>query len=277
MKTRRRCLPDGWYPRNKTDTVRRIDALTSTLSIRARPARAGILPHAGWDFSGKAALSVILSVAAPVDTCVVIGGHLPPGAGVFAAFEDAYETPLGNMEADASLLAGLKSLLPLHEDISPDNTVEIQLPFLKYAFPDAKALWLRAAPSQEAVRLGEALHQLAGQTGKHVLVLGSTDLTHYGPDYGFTSHGRGEKAHAWVKEINDKKIIDALTGLDLTAALTAAEADASACSAGGAVAAAAYARAGGATRGVLLAHYTSYDIFPHDSFVGYAAIVYPAG
>jgi AmmeMemoRadiSam system protein B len=274
MRLRRRCLPEGWYPRNRTDTVRSIDSLSSSVSIKKKPCRAGIVPHAGWDFSGKAALSVVLSVEEPVDTCVVIGGHLPPGSGVFAAYEDAYETPLGPLSADLDLLADLKSLLPLQEDATPDNTVEIQLPFVRFAFPDARALWLRAAPSDEAPALGRALYRLARDSGKRILVLGSTDLTHYGPDYGFTSQGRGEKAHQWVKEVNDKKIIDAFLKLDLAAALAAAREDASACSAGGAAAAAGYAGAWGVTTGTLLTYYTSYDIFPHNSFVGYAGIVY---
>jgi AmmeMemoRadiSam system protein B len=275
MNTRRRCLPDGWYPRTRTDTIRRIESLSSSLSVRTRAARAGVLPHAGWDFSGKAALSVILSIAAPVDTCVVVGGHLPAGAGVFAAPEDAYETPLGPMTADHEFITELSGYISLQEDRSPDNTVEIQLPFLKYAFPDARAVWLRAAPSEEAPRLGQALHQAALRTGRRIVVLGSTDLTHYGPDYGFTPHGRGEKAQAWVRDVNDKKIIDALLELDTEGALAAAQHNSSACSAGGAVAAAAFARSGGTVRGELLAYYTSYDIFPRDSFVGYAAILYP--
>jgi AmmeMemoRadiSam system protein B len=244
------------------------------LSIRPQPARAGIVPHAGWDFSGKAALSVILSIPQPIDTFVVIGGHLPAGAGVFAAYEDAYETPLGHVSADLDLLHKLKAILALKEDAVPDNTVEVQLPFIAYAFPDAHVLWLRAAPSTEAVELGKALHRLARESEKHILVLGSTDLTHYGPDYGLTSHGRGEQAQAWVKETNDKKIIDSLLRCDLSAALAAAEEDSSACSAGGAAAAAAYAAAWGAPHGTLLSYYTSYDIFPHESFVGYAGIVY---
>ena len=29
-------------------------------------------------------------------------------------------------------------------------------------------------------------------------IIGTTDLTHYGPDYGFTPQGMGPKANAWA-------------------------------------------------------------------------------
>ncbi|MDP3182909.1 MAG: AmmeMemoRadiSam system protein B, partial [Desulfobaccales bacterium] len=61
--------------------------------------------------------------------------------------------------------------------------------------------------------------------------------------------------------------------LDGAAMLAAAETDQSACSAGGAAAAVAAAKKSGATKARLIDYYTSYDIMPSDSFVGYAGIV----
>jgi len=48
----------------------------------------------------------------------------------------------------------------------------------------------------------------------------------------------------------------------------------SACSAGAAASAVSTSKALGAEKGTLLDYYTSYDIMPDDSFVGYAGIVY---
>ena len=52
------------------------------------------------------------------------------------------------------------------------------------------------------------------------------------------------------------------------------EARGSACSAGAAVSAIATSKAMGAQQGVLVDYYTSYEILPDDSFVGYAGIIY---
>ena len=106
-----------------------------------------------------------------------------------------------------------------------------------------------------------------------ILVFGSTDLTHYGPNYGFAPKGYGPEAVKWVKEVNDKHFVEAALKLDDSGMLKTAHEDQSACSAGGAVAAVAAAKAAGAHKAALIDYYTSYDVMPGDTFVGYAGIV----
>ena len=84
-----------------------------------------------------------------------------------------------------------------------------------------------------------------------ILAFGSTDLTHYGPNYGFAPKGDGAEALKWVKEVNDKHFIDQALKLDGPGMLQAASQDQSACSAGGAVAAVAVATGEGARRALL--------------------------
>ena len=106
-----------------------------------------------------------------------------------------------------------------------------------------------------------------------ILAFGSTDLTHYGSNYGFAPKGYGPEAVKWVKEVNDRKFIDLALKLDGPGMLKTAAEDQNACSAGGAVAAVAAAQAAGATKAALIDYYTSYDVMPGDSFVGYAGIM----
>jgi hypothetical protein len=144
-------------------------------------------------------------------------------------------------------------------------------------FPKARALALRAPPAEIALRLGEALAACARETGRRTAVVGSTDLTHYGPNYGFSPRGSGAAALEWVREVNDRRLVDALVGLQLDQALQLSLRERSACSAGGAVAAARFAQELGCTGGRLLEYATSHDVHPGSSFVGYAAIIYPEG
>lgn len=277
MSVRKRVLPPGWYPGSAEETRRTIEGYVSEAGpVPAGRAVAGVAPHAGWAFSGRIALRVLLNFHRAAETVVVVGGHLPPSAGILAAFEAGYETPLGILAADLELLEKVSGLLesPLREDRSPDNTVEVQLPFLKYLFPDSLALALRAAPSEAAEDLGRAIQQAAEGLGRSVAVLGSTDLTHYGSNYGFSPAGRGERAVKWVKEVNDRGFIESLLEMDGPGALRRAAEDQSACSAGGAAAALAFARKFGVKRGELIEYTTSYDLYPDESFVGYAGIVY---
>jgi hypothetical protein len=107
-----------------------------------------------------------------------------------------------------------------------------------------------------------------------VNILGSTDLTHSGPNYGFTRHGKGAKAAAWVKEQNDRHFIDAALQLKPAKVIEEALHNRNACCAGAAAAAIQAALDLGVSQGILMAYTTSYDKIPGDSFVGYAGIAY---
>ena len=285
MSVRPRALPAGWYPEGETQTRRQIEGFlklagNADIHVGLRPGQsacAGVAPHAGWEFSGRLACLVLRCLEPGIQTVVVVGGHMHPGDGVLAAFEDGYETPLGTLPADLELLACLRERVQIAEDRWQDNTVEVQLPFVRHLVPRARALGLRVAPSAEAVALGEALGACAAQLDRKLAVIGSTDLTHYGPNYGFTPLGTGPEALAWVREHNDRRLLDSLLALQHERTLELARREHSACSAGAAVAAARFAELHGAHRGHLLDYATSYDRYPGSSFVGYAAISFPGG
>jgi AmmeMemoRadiSam system protein B len=275
MKVRKRSLPPGWYPGGGEQTIRTIEDFRSRMAEPVKNSVAGVAPHAGWSFSGSIACQVFQSLTAEVQTIVVVGGHLPPHSGLLAAFEEGYETPLGVVTADLELLELLREVLSLGEDRFTDNTVEVQLPLLRHLHPGAKALHLRASPSEEALQLGTELAAAAGRLNRKIAVVGSTDLTHYGDNYGFTPKGTGAQAVRWVKEVNDRRIIEALLAVNPQRAIDLAASDHSACSAGGAAAAARFAELNGTAGGRLLEYRTSYDLSPSPFFVGYAGITYP--
>ena len=272
---RKRSLPPGWYPSEMEDAADAIQAMSR--SFPKRPdgnGIAGVVPHAGWEFSGCLALEVMSCISRSIDTIVIIGGHMGPSDGILCAMEDSYETPLGPLTADRELREALLSSLRIHEDRFDDNSVEVQLPFARHVFPGARALGLRAAPSSAAIQLGSAIAGAGKALGRRIAVIGSTDLTHYGPNYGFSPAGRGEKARAWVREVNDRLFIEALTNMDCKAILEHAGKERSACSAGGALGAVSFAKEVGVSKGALLRYMTSFDVHPAESFVGYAGVLY---
>jgi AmmeMemoRadiSam system protein B len=275
MNVRPRTLPPGWYPGGREQTIRNIEEFRRHAKQPEGTALAGVAPHAGWSFSGSIACHVFQSLYERVQTVVVVGGHLAPHSGLLAASEQGYETPLGVLAADLELLEDLSANLTFKEDRYADNTVEVQLPLLKYLHPEARALHLRASPSAEALELGEQLAKAAERLPRKIAVVGSTDLTHYGDNYGFAPKGTGPGAVKWVKEVNDRRLIEALVDLELGKALELAGSEHSACSVGGAVAAARFAERMGVERGELLEYRTSYDLSPSPFFVGYAGVIYP--
>jgi hypothetical protein len=148
------------------------------------------------------------------------------------------------------------------------------LPLIAALVPGARVLWLRVPNDPFSLEIGVALHEAASALGRELYCLGSTDLTHYGPNYGFSPKGRGPAAESWVRNINDRRFIDALIAMDGKEALRLGEAERSACSSGGAAAALAFALAAGCSRAELLEYATSLDQRRDDSFVGYASVAF---
>jgi AmmeMemoRadiSam system protein B len=274
MRVRKRYLPPGWYPGSARQTREEIEGMLATARPGPPSAIAGVAPHAGWAFSGPLALGVFARILRPVDTIVIIGGHLGPSDGILCAFEDGYETPLGIIDADLELLRALSRKLTVREDRYPDNTVEVQLPFVRQLMPGVKALAMRASPSAAAVELGKAIAERARESGQKIAVVGSTDLTHYGTNYGFQPAGSGERALRWVRDINDRRCIESMLLLDVDGVIERSLRERSACSAGGAAAAMSFAGSMGCQEGKLVKYMTSHEVQPGDSFVGYAAVVY---
>jgi MEMO1 family protein len=277
MKIRERMLPAGWYPGSERACRAEIEKYIAGLSLLPAGTKVygGIVPHAGWSFSGKAAARVFCQAAKvtqPQVVCVC-GGHLGGNAPPLLVTDEVWETPLGNLTLATEFYGPLQSRLSLKEEYPGDNTIEVQLPFVKYFFPQARVLALRAPQALKAQELGEAVVAVAQHLRLSVLVFGSTDLTHYGPNYGWAPKGSGAAAVQWVKEVNDKRFLDQVMKLDGPGMLKAAQDDQSACSAGGAVAAVAAAKKAGAGKALLTDYYTSYDIMPGDSFVGYAGVL----
>jgi hypothetical protein len=235
-----------------------------------------VAPHAGWDFSGELAFRALERLVADAEVVAVVGGHLRRGNAVRIAPEDGYETPLGALPADTQLREFVRSRAAAEDDVVPDNTVEVQLPMVKYLFPEAAAAYLRSPPDEGAVRLGEVLAAYAEESGRRLVVVGSTDLTHYGPNFGFTPRGVGEESVRWAREENDRGFLDAVLAMDADRAIEHALANQSACSPGAAATAVSYARALGAEEGTLVGYASSYDKHRDASFVGYGGVGFAA-
>jgi AmmeMemoRadiSam system protein B len=109
--------------------------------------------------------------------------------------------------------------------------------------------------------------------GRKTVVLGSTDLTHYGYNYAFTPKGSGPEAVQWVKNENDKRIVDLMVRMDEEGVISDAAKNHNACCAGAAASAIVAAKVLGARSAEALIYSTSYDVRPDSSFVGYAGIV----
>jgi hypothetical protein len=333
MQIRRPIVAGQFYPgqpqacRDAIEAaVKKCEMRSAEFEIPAQPV-AGIVPHAGWTFSGDVAAMVFSAIkqlvpegrvpkvrvpkgrGEKVDTFVICGAaHGYFGASPAVDDSDFWETPLGNARIDKEIAESLLTRELAVSDSSAhrrEHSIEVQVPFIRYLFPDSEILPIIVPPGEQAISLGEGLGDIMrthapasrdacprvsrresgrrarrGGVGKTVVCIGSTDLTHYGPRYGFTPMGTGSEALQWASKVNDQRFIDAALKLDARGLLAGAAEHGNACGPGAAAAAIAAAKVLGKTKGVLLAHTNSSEAMLQkmhatslDS-VGYAAIVF---
>ncbi|MBW2055988.1 MAG: AmmeMemoRadiSam system protein B [Deltaproteobacteria bacterium] len=283
MALRKPDYAGSWYPASPEQCRREIERYEERareLSVTPDETVGGIVPHAGWYYSGEVACAVLKSIArwSSPETVVIFGMHLGPASDHVIMAEGAWETPLGILEIDEVLSRELTESFDFVEETpsfyEPDNTIEVQLPFVKYFFPESRILPVGVAPRAEALEIGERVADLLAKREGQGVVVGSTDLTHYGPNYGFAPRGTGEKAVEWVRNNNDKRMTDLMVQMNPSAMLQEARSSRNACCVGAAAAAVAAVKRLGCRAGELLVYRTSYDIEPSTSFVGYAGVVY---
>jgi len=284
----------AWYPADPATCERQIrqwwqEAPAAGAPSPATPAQAaaprlGVAPHAGWVYSGRLAARVFQALAtgqtAPdVELAIVLGGHLRASDPLVAMLEGEWETPFGALPIHGGFRDELAGLSPLRLETpahyAADNSTELQLPLVRYAFPAAALLPMRVPPGPLALALGQRLAAYLQRTGLRAVAVASTDLTHYGPGYGFEPHGRGSEALRWVREENDPAFIAAVQEGDAQRVLDVSHRCRNACSAGAVATVAEIARRCG-QRFQPLAYGTSDEVKPGSShnFVGYLAGVY---
>lgn len=282
MELRKAVFAGSWYP----DRAAACEAeIKQFLSRQAPEPEAdtewlgGIVPHAGWYFSGRIAGQVIdlLKSPKPIDTVVIFGMHLHPGSPNYMMPRGAWETPFGPLPVAEELAADLQQRFAFQLEtphrFNQDNTIELQLPFVKYLLNPQHILAIGVPPAPASLEIGRAVADWAKAKDMRLKILGSTDLTHYGPNYGFSPRGRGREAVEWVRNHNDRRVIEAMLNMLPKQVIAEGIEQQNACCAGAAATAIAAADRMGATRAQSVAYATSHDLSPGDSFVGYAGIV----
>lgn len=269
------CLAEAW----------RVTETTLPAGFRAV---GGVVPHAGWICSGAVAGEVIALLAdrAAPETFVVFGAvHRRMGVAAAAYDGEAWGSPLGEMPIDVELieaLAGQPQLVALDADIHDlEHSIEVEVPFIQYLAPDARLLPVMVPPTAAAALVGRAVADAASQVGRKVAFLGSTDLTHYGPRYGFVPHGIGAEGLRWAKEVNDRRMLDLMARFRVEEIVREAAASRNACGGGAITATMAACQAAGATEGRILRHTSSSEVLRSrygdmEDAVGYAGVVFGA-
>ena len=290
MQIRKPTVAGQFYPAEREACLTELRASLASASLpESLPETivAGIVPHAGWTFSGALAALVFAAVrerTGGVETFVICGAaHGYRGPKPVVDTHEAWETPLGTVEIDQELRERLVQSGVVTTDASVhrrEHSIEVQVPFIQHLFAEARLLPIIVPPVRGAIALGTALADAVTAQESTTVCIGSTDLTHYGPRYGFVPMGVGAEATRWAHEVNDRAFVEQALRVDAEGLLAQAIESGNACGPGAAAATVALAGRLGVEAGILLAQTDSNDIMrrkmgtsSRDS-VGYAALVF---
>jgi AmmeMemoRadiSam system protein B len=291
MQTRKAIVAGQFYPGQHDSCIEQINECLDMASFDGtlpETIKAGIVPHAGWTFSGSLAallFSCIREQHEKVHTFVILGAAHSYFGKIPAVYDSGFwETPLGQIAVNEELAQAVIDSGVAEKDIHAhhsEHSIEVQVPFIQYFFPGSKILPIVVPPGENAITLGNSIGEIIRRNkSMKTICIGSTDLTHYGPRYSFTPMGIGHQALQWAHSVNDVKFIELAKKMDPQEILANAAENGNACGPGAAAATVACAKALDVEKGILLGHTNSNEVLQKlreqtstDS-VGYAAIIF---
>jgi hypothetical protein len=281
-----------FYPADESSCAGMIDEFLSfDVDVSDLPSHivCGVVPHAGWVFSGDLAVKVFESIKKQngrVDTFLLFGASHRYG-GMPAVFDSGkWETPVGDVEIDEKLAGELVSRTngEVNKKVhGGEHSIEVQVPIIKQLFEGSMIVPVLVAGNLSSIEFGRSCGDIVSglDNKERVVCIASTDLTHYGRGYGFCPEGTGSKGVEWAKEVNDRDFLDSVVKMDSEGVLNKGLENMSSCGPGAVAAAVEAAGKLGADKGVVIGHTHSSEVMKSrlgrsgggDS-VGYAGIVF---
>lgn len=191
MNTRIPAVEGRFYPGSKPE----IEALIERIEQQERYEEfkkkgveviGAILPHAGHIFSGYQTVPFFKYLRregiVPETIIILNPNHSGYGAPIAKDEHHFWSNSMGTLKIDSEL----SKLLPYPEDSrahDEEHSCEVILPFIQYYFSDKEIQILPISMSQrsaaEAKQLAEILHKAVKETGRNVLIIASSDFSHF--------------------------------------------------------------------------------------------------
>jgi len=266
-----------FYPGRAEELLREVREFTSTGKTPIETGRVAaigcVAPHAGYMYSGGVAGAVYSRLKIPKRCVILCPNHTGKGRPLAIMANTTWQTPLGEVAADAEMGARLLRRFPaLQEDSAAhraEHAIEVQLPFLQALRAELKIIPIAVGTSDfDVLRgLGEALADVIAdryeEEDQHekVLIIASSDMNHYESDA--------------ITRVKDHKAIERVLAMDARGLWEVVmNEDISMCGFGPTTVMLTAAKPLGATSATLVKYATSGDVSgDYESVVGYAGII----
>lgn len=183
MKARNAAVAGLFYPGEAATLGHTVEALLAAAPADCVPAKAMIVPHAGYRYSGPvaaAAYRLLEDRRALIRRVVLLGpAHRVYLRGMALPSVDAFATPLGDVPIDTDAVRQALALpgMQLSDDAhAMEHSIEVHLPFLQAVLDDFTLvpIVVGVCPARE---VEAAIDMLWG--GDETLIVVSSDLSHF--------------------------------------------------------------------------------------------------
>ncbi|MBU0665042.1 MAG: AmmeMemoRadiSam system protein B [Proteobacteria bacterium] len=182
---RRPAVADRFYPGNPDILSREIQELTQS-ATPAQKAHAVVSPHAGYMYSGAVAGETFAQVRVP-ETVIILGpNHHGQGAPI-ALSTTPWQMPMGLVPIDTTIADALLktcSVITVDETAHRfEHSLEVQVPFLQARQKNLSIVPLVVSHISYplCLEVGTAIAKVIAESGKEILIVASSDMTHYEP------------------------------------------------------------------------------------------------
>jgi MEMO1 family protein len=274
-----------FYPDRAEELLREVRDYTSPAETSVETGRIAaigcVAPHAGYIYSGGVAGAVYSRLKIPERCVILCPNHTGKGCPLAIMANTTWQTPLGEVAADADMGARLLRRFPaLQEDSAAhraEHAIEVQLPFLQALRPELNIVPIAIGTSDfDVLRgLGEALADVIAdrhpedrheedqdeERPEKTLIIASSDMNHYESDE--------------ITRVKDHKAIERVLAMDALGLWEVVmNEDISMCGFGPTIVMLTAAKILGATSATLVKYATSGDVSgDYESVVGYAGII----
>lgn len=214
-------VADQFYPGDARTLHRTLEALVPAIPEADKgEALAVVSPHAGYIYSGQVAGETFAGVKIPGHVIVMGPNHHGVGAPVALMAEGSWRMPGGDVPIATDLAALLLAASDLIVSDATahryEHSLEVQVPFLQYCGGDfaLAPLVLSSLSYADCKILGQAIVRAIRSFGKPVLLVASTDMTHY--ESREEASRKDEQAMAHVRNLDPEGLYHTVLGRRIT-------------------------------------------------------------
>ena len=219
MPVREPCVAGTFYPADSA-TLRRFCQTHLHPSASPIPAKAIILPHAGYVYSGQTACKVLSKVHVPERNFLIGPNHRGVGAPFAVAASGEWKTPLGRVPIDSETAS---SFLEMSHDLSHDDeahsfehSLEVEIPLLQTRQPRLKIvpLIVGTLDLDRAREVALTCGYFLASFSESFLVVVSTDMSHYESDQ--ATRKKDQYALNAIENLDAEALVKAVSGHHIT-------------------------------------------------------------